>query len=136
MHDEQKYFLAIDWGKSRVGIAIADDETRLATAYKDVATADFVSVVKKLSQEMAIRTIIFGRIKTETNYRTISQDIEKVAEQLQQLGFAVEFEQEQFSTQQAQKNLAEMYQTGISKNDNAEAARIILQSWLDRQLNH
>jgi len=45
----------------------------------------------------------------------------------------VEYQNEMFTTKMAQANLIERGEKGVSQHDDEEAARIILQEWLDRK---
>jgi RNase H-fold protein (predicted Holliday junction resolvase) len=45
----------------------------------------------------------------------------------------IEYQEEMFTTKQAQRNLIEKGVKGIKKFDDQEAARIILQGWLDKK---
>ena len=120
---EQKYFLGIDWGRSKTGLALADAEILIATAFKEVDTKNLINEIKELSAEYIFEKVIFGVSET-------SADVEEI-EQIKNLGLDVVFENEDFSTLMAQQNIKEFRDKNITKNDNAEAARIILQSWLD-----
>jgi len=49
-----------------------------------------------------------------------------------ELGVQVKYQEEMFSTKMAQDSLKEKGAKKIKELDNQEAARIILQSWLDK----
>jgi RNase H-fold protein (predicted Holliday junction resolvase) len=132
---EDVYYLGIDWGKSLCGFAIADGETRIASAYCEVETAKVFEKIEKLREEIPFEKIIIGKTGTQGEQFTANEKvIDDFVEQLRERKFEVEFEEEFFSTKVAQFNLAEFRNKGISKNDNAESARIVLQGWLDRKL--
>ena len=38
--NETKFYLGIDWGGKRIGLALADSETRLATPFKTIASLE------------------------------------------------------------------------------------------------
>jgi len=123
-------FLCVDWGASRCGLAVADSETRIATGVEEVETNKLIERIKQLNEERIFSKVIVGKAShggfgDEEKTRSLEEALEK-------LDLQVEFEEEFFSTKQAQQNLAETGKRGISKNDNVESARIILQSWLDR----
>ncbi|MDA3815609.1 MAG: RuvX/YqgF family protein [Patescibacteria group bacterium] len=121
---EQKYFLGIDWGKNKTGLALADAENLIATSLREVDTKNLTEEIKKISTEYNLGEVIFGISET-------SADVKEI-EQIKELGLSVVFENEDFSTLMAQRNIQEFREKKITKQDNAEAARIILQSWLDR----
>lgn len=120
---EQKYFLGIDWGESKTGLALADSENLIATAFREVDTENLIDEIKKLSDGYEFEKIIFGVSDTSVDVKEIDE--------IRNLGLSVVFENEDFSTLMAQKNIQEFRGKNITKNDNAEAARIILQGWLD-----
>lgn len=132
---EDVYYLGIDWGKSLCGIAIADKETRIASAYCEVETTKVFEKIEKLKKEIPFERIIVGKTGTGGEQFTVNEMvIDDFIAQLKERGFEVEIEEEFFSTKVAQFNLAEFRSKGVSKNDNAESARIVLQGWLDRKL--
>lgn len=121
---EQKYFIGIDWGKSKTGLALADTENRIAVPLKEVDTKELIDEIKRLFIDYPLEKIIFGINKSSSE----AWEIKKFEEQ----GWPVVFENEDFTTLMAQQNIQEFREKNITKQDNAEAARIILQSWLDR----
>lgn len=118
------YFLGIDWGESRCGLALADEENKIASGLEDVKRNDLRDKVFGLKKRFQIESVVIGKVDS----KRFDQDI-KI---LEALGLKVSLGNEKFSTLLAQKNLAEANKKRISKNDNIESARIILQAWLDR----
>jgi len=123
---EQKYFIGIDWGKSKTGLALADTENRIAVPLKEVDTKELIDEIKLLFVDYPLEKIIFG-------ISDFSAEVKEI-EELKEQGWPVVFENEDFTTLMAQQNIQEFREKNITKQDNAEAARIILQSWLDRNL--
>ncbi|MEA1926469.1 MAG: Holliday junction resolvase RuvX [Patescibacteria group bacterium] len=130
INNKTQYILGIDWGMKKCGIAIADDETRIATAKKECGATTLFELVDSINKRYPLSAIIIGSSKLNVNDRNLKH-IKKVIEQFTKNGFSVHEEEEMFSTLLAQRNLAEADKKNISKNDNAESARVILQSWLD-----
>ncbi len=128
--DKTQYILGIDWGMKKCGIAIADNEMRIATAKEECGTTTLFKLVGSINKKYPASVIVIGSSKLNINGRNLKH-IKKVVEQLTRNGFSVHEEEEMFSTLLAQRNLAEADKRNISKNDNAESARVILQSWLD-----
>lgn len=124
-----EYFLCIDWGASRCGLAVADTETRIATGVEEVETGDLIEKIRQLNKERIFSKVIIGKASHD-GFKTGGKT-NSLEEGLKKLGLQVEFEEEFFSTKQAQQNLVATGKKGISKKDNVESARIILQSWLD-----
>lgn len=128
------YFLGIDWGIKKIGLAIADDELRIASALAEISAENFEREIDKLKDNYTITIIILGWTEPKDKFSVANQElIAQMQEKLEAKGFTVELEQEAFSTKLAQQNKTAAGHADISHSDNAEAARIILQSWLDRQ---
>jgi len=126
------FFIGIDWGERSSGLAIGDGILKIASAYGEVPTKNLVEEVLKLKKEEGRNWIILG---IGVNFSKSKKDkIKKLERALKEKGLQVVFVNEDFSTVMAQKNLREKGIKNVSKKDNAESARIILQSWLDRDL--
>lgn len=133
MTEEVKYYLAIDWGRNFCGVAMADSETRLASCFGEFSPEDLLEKLSKLKEEMKVERIVVGVTGSQSGkFSSNSKEIDIFTDDLKKKGFLIEFEEEFFSTQMAQKNLSEFRKKGISKKDNAESARLILEGWLDR----
>ena len=133
-HGETKYYLGLDWGKSKVGMAIADDETRIASPFAEVPAENVMDEIEKINRESPLGKIILGSldvIPLPSSSKNVSE-IESFKSNLERRGFEVVYESELFSSKMAQSHLKEKLAKQSSKSDNAEAARIILQSWLDK----
>ncbi len=128
------HILAIDYGKSKVGLAVADSETKIAFAHKTIDNdKNFIENLKTIVREERIDRIIIGKLSYagENKKAFEVEDVGKLLEK--ELGIIVEYQEEMFSTKMAENNLKEAGAKKIKKLDNQEAARIILQSWLDRR---
>ena len=125
-------FLGIDYGSTDIGLALADGETRIAfaldTLYND---KDLMQNLARIVSEKNIARIIVG-LPTHTSKGSAEYREEVFGRKLQEaLGVPVEFQNEMFTTKIAQQNLIAKGVKGVSKQDDAEAARIILQDWLE-----
>ena len=128
-----KYFLGLDWGKSKIGVAMADDETRMAFAHSVIKNdMKFFEVLQKLIKENDVETIVIGEPAHYAHAGGVGHAARVFgAEVAERCGVKVEFFQEIFTTKMAQSNL---HQSGKSVTlDDQEAARLILQEWLDNQ---
>ena len=129
------YFLGIDWGQQRCGIALADDETRLAFSWKTVMQKSFNKELDMLLDKFLVQKVIIGYFFSEglsDKFKKNNQlAIKKIAEEIEKRNIKVEFQEEAFSTLLAKNNLWQAKKN--AKENDAEAARIILQSWLDKQ---
>jgi len=130
-----KHYLAIDYGKAKVGLAMADSETKIAFAYKTLDNdKDLFQKLAEIVEEENIKSVIIG-IPSYINKKEVEYDGETLGKKLKELlpFVKIEYQNEMFTTKIAQANLIERGVKGIKKYDDAEAARIILQSWLDKQ---
>jgi putative Holliday junction resolvase len=128
------HILAIDYGKAKVGLAMADNETRIAFAY---ATLDndknFLQNLVDIIKKQNVNKIIIG-IPSYINKKTIKYEGEKLGDLIKKIfpNMKIEYQDEMFTTKIAQENLIAKGVKGVKKYDDQEAARIILQSWLDK----
>jgi RNase H-fold protein (predicted Holliday junction resolvase) len=144
-------FLGIDWGMSKVGIAFADTETRMAFSIcvlKNDKTLIFD--LEKLFSEREIGTVVIGvstrntllvrdgqsdvggashvnRPDTISGGEKLGSEIEKKHPSMH-----IEYSDEIFTTKMASANLREHGIRNLARFDDQESARIILQEWLDR----
>ena len=125
------YYLGIDWGQSKCGLAIADQENRIASVYKQVAEKNVYQEIYNLAQKEKIQKIIVG-----FNEKLLERKIFKLfLVEIKKMGIPVELENEDFSTQVAHRNLIDADRKKISREDDIESSRVILQSWLDKENN-
>lgn len=129
--------MGIDYGKSKVGLAMADSEMRMAFSYGTLKNDK--NLRRKLA-EIIERENVSKVIIGENQHPSVasghppSSEGRKIGEWIKnELKAEVEYQEEMFTTRQAQRNLIEKGVKGIKKFDDQEAARIILQSWLDKQ---
>lgn len=130
MSDEKNY-LGLDWGTTNVGVALAHAETRVALPYTVLPNdALLFDELGKIMTAENIGTVVIGvpsyvhQDSAEHPSITFGKNIS------QQFHVNVEFQNEMFTTKMAQENLKERREKGISKHDDEESARIILESWL------
>lgn len=58
MDRKEKKYLGVDWGERRIGLALGDSETKLATPYKTVGD---VEEIIKIIREEKIDTVVVGK---------------------------------------------------------------------------
>ena len=126
-------YLGVDWGKADIGLALADGETRIAFAYKTLNNdKDFLQKLAKIIAKENIKKAIIG-IPSHINREEIEYDGETLGKIMEaNLGVNVYYQNEMFTTKMAQANLIEKGVKKIKRYDDQEAARIILQEWLDK----
>lgn len=128
-------YLGIDWGKADIGLALADGETRIAFAYKTLNNdKDFLQKLAEIIAKENVKKVIIG-IPSHINREEIEYDGETLGKIMEaNLGVSVYYQNEMFTTKMAQANLIEKGVKKIKRYDDQEAARIILQEWLDKSL--
>jgi RNase H-fold protein (predicted Holliday junction resolvase) len=157
-----KHFLGIDYGAADMGLALADEETKMAFAYKKLKNdKQFLQNLAEIIEKENVKTVIIGvptyiyphtNLKVKKNKRNkclsgsikreigvgvnreeVEYDSEKFGKLLEKtFGVEVEYQNEMFTTKLAQAHLIEKRVKGIKRFDDQEAARIILQEWIDR----
>ncbi len=128
-----KNFLGIDWGASDVGVSFADAETRIAFPLSTLRNdRNLIGVLGSIVVEKNIGTIVIG-IPSHVNRKSVSYEGEKLGSILEKhFPVAVAYQDEMFTTKMAEANLKERGIRHIARFDDMEAARIILQEWLDK----
>ncbi|MEI7425853.1 MAG: Holliday junction resolvase RuvX [Candidatus Moraniibacteriota bacterium] len=129
-----KYFLGVDYGESKVGLAIADSETRIAFAYGVIKNDKFfLEKILEIIKKENIQKIIIGIPSRINNKETVYAG-EKLGEYLKKnIKLSVEYQDEMYSTKIARENLKEKGFRNINRFDDEESARIILASWLEKK---
>lgn len=129
-------YLGIDFGRSKVGLAMADSETKIAFAHTTIDNdKDFLQKLTEIIQENNINKIIIG-IPAYINKKSIEYEGEKLGKMIKEIvDIEIEYQNEMFTTKMAQQSLIEKGAKHIKSQDDQEAARIILQSWLDGSRN-
>lgn len=119
-------YLGIDYGKKRIGVAVSDEEGRIAFP------RGIVGSIKELARFIArerIEKIIVGLPRSFDGSETAqTREVRKFAEKLKkEVSIPIEFENELLTTHMVEKE-------GVSKaHVDESAAAVILQSHLDKQ---
>ncbi|MCX6813822.1 MAG: Holliday junction resolvase RuvX [Candidatus Azambacteria bacterium] len=121
--------LGIDYGKKWVGVAISDDERKMAFPYETLENnSKFFSRLNEKIKKESIYKIVIGlplNKKMKATSQTI--EVENWAEKLiKEVDLPIDFENEIFTSK-----IADKYE---AKNRHSAAAAILLQSYLDRKL--
>ncbi|MFZ2038944.1 MAG: Holliday junction resolvase RuvX [Minisyncoccia bacterium] len=121
--------MGIDYGKKRVGIAISDEDGKMAFP-KDVLTNDakLLARIKKYCDEQKIGMIVLGESNNfQGQPNKIMKDVEPFKIDLwEETGLPIEYELEYLTSHQVENIF------GKTKMLDASAASIILQSYLDK----
>ena len=127
--------LGIDFGKSKIGLAIADSETRMAFAFNTLPNdKNFLRKLSEIVEKEGVKTIIMGMASHDNDSESAKEKIMFAKMIEKEVGMPIVFQDEMFTTKMAQDNIKQRGGRDIAKTDDQEAARIILQSWLDRQI--
>lgn len=122
-------YLGIDWGEKRIGLALGDSETKIASPFKVVARLeDVLNVIK----DEDIDVVILGKPVRIMNYELgiTNKDYNKFVLDLKNKSAAeVVLIDERLSSKAADALLGDK-KTKASRD--ALAAMLILQSYLDR----
>ena len=128
---ETKNFLAIDWGRAKVGVALAHAETRIAVPYGIWPVDENLwPILEEIIRIEEIGTVILG--DPEHPEADFAEELAEVKEKLTSLRVEVIMQNEMFTSKMAQANRLEAAKKAIQAYDDAEAARIMLTDWLDK----
>jgi putative holliday junction resolvase len=130
MNYELKKYLGVDWGEKRIGLALADGETKLATPFKTAANVD--EVVKIIGEEN-IDVVVLGKPVSIKNYelKITNEKFNIFFQELKKnIQIPIELVDERLSSKAADA-LAGDKKTKSSRDE--IAAMLILQTWLDRK---
>ncbi|MFA6513687.1 MAG: Holliday junction resolvase RuvX [Patescibacteria group bacterium] len=121
-------YLGVDWGEKRIGLALAEEETKIATPFKTVAKmAEVLAVIK----EEEINTIIIGSPKKMSGEEANSPKwLDFVARLEKQTDCRIIFLDERLSSLAADALIGNKK---TKANRDEIAATIILQSYLDEK---
>ncbi|MBU4512651.1 RuvX/YqgF family protein [Patescibacteria group bacterium] len=115
--------LGIDWGQSKIGLAVGSTEVGVASPFdiikNDIKTID---IIKNICCDKDIKTIVAGELRDE------NKKFDKFIDGLKFLGLTVELEDERMTSKMA-GNL----NRDLRGQDDAAAASLVLQGWLERK---
>lgn len=127
-------YLGIDWGSKDIGVALAHAETRIAIPLTTERNdAGLMARIEELLAEENIATVVIG-IPAYMNRKEVEYPGEAFGRRLhEKCGVEVVYQNEMFSTKLAQQTLIQRGERHVGQHDDAEAASIILQQWLDKK---
>lgn len=134
--------LGLDLGDARIGVAISDDDRRLAVPLGTVRTgapAD-LRAVAALVRDHDVTTVVVGhpRSMSGTSGPAATKAERFAAVLATGLGVPVELQDERMSTIEAERALREAGVEGQARRRVVDrtAATVILQAWLDEHRSH
>jgi putative Holliday junction resolvase len=121
-------YLGIDYGARRVGLAVGESETRVATPRTTLLNDNELhNKIRSLLHEEEIDEIVVGvPVSFDGGEHAQAREARAFGEGLKELGVPVHFVNEILSTRQSRASGA--------KDVDASAAALILQSFLDSSL--
>lgn len=125
-------YLGIDYGTKRIGVAVSDDTGSLAFPLTTLASdREALSRVAALAKEHNVETVVIGESRNYKNEpNEVMEDIEQFKKDLAEVTtLPVTYEPEFMTSVQAMRE-------GKTKDLDASAAALILQSFLDRMKNN
>ncbi|MCI5108801.1 MAG: Holliday junction resolvase RuvX [Candidatus Pacebacteria bacterium] len=118
--------LGIDFGTKKIGIAVSNEDETLAFPVDVIQSKSAIDYIIKKSQEENIKTIILGHSKDfHMKDNPVMEEANKFIIKLKELGFEVILHDEFMSSMEASRI------QGYNKKQDASAAAIVLQSYLD-----
>ena len=138
-----KKILAIDFGRKKIGLAIADLETKIPLPREGFFCKnekEFLEIIKKIVETENIGLIVLGLpLSLDFKETDLVLEIKKLGEFLEKkLGIPVDYENEIFSSEEAE-SYYRFFQRKIRgkikkrKNLDSLAAAIILESYLKKK---
>ena len=127
--------LGIDYGKSKVGLALGDDITKMAFGFKKIENKGIkklVEEIKEIVEEEGIDLIVVGKIVSLEGKEEIPKDLQEFFNELKALNSVV-WQDERLTTKQAEALAKEIpgKPVKLKEVDDKLAAMIILQTYLD-----
>ena len=116
--------LGIDYGTSKVGLAIGHTDTKVATPLEVVKPEDLAMKIERLVETQGVNLVVFGLPLSLAGEETASAKMvrEFAAKIETEISTPIVFEDERLTTAQAKRD----------GHDDAVAAMYLLQSYLDR----
>ena len=131
--------IGIDFGLSKVGIAISDPSGIISMPLETIrykSQKELIEVIKKIALEKNVKTLVIGYpLNMNFKENNMTEIIDKFKIVMENNNFAIHLEDERLSSQYAKKI---MIQQDIKTGKNKEmvdvlSASIILQTYLDRE---
>lgn len=124
--------LGIDYGLRYVGLALGDDETRLATPFKtiDQTREHIFDTLKKTIAEESVEALVIGMPVNVVGSHEQEKHTSKFIAQLRaEIVLPIYEWNEQFTSQESRRRISE----GSDADEHSISAMLILQSYFDAQ---
>jgi putative Holliday junction resolvase len=129
--------LGLDLGDARIGVAISDDDRRMAVPLGTIHTgapADLKAVAKLVDEHSATAVVVGLPLSMSGARGSAAAKADAFADALRSiLAVPVELQDERLSTVEAERGLRDAGVTGRERRNVVDrtAATVILQAWLD-----
>ncbi len=125
-----KIYLGVEWGEKRIGLALADGETKIATPFKTVENVDEVA---RAIESQQIDVVVLGKPYQISNLELpISKQFETFLSELKhRTNIPIELIDERLSSKAADALVGDKK---TKANRDEISAMLILQSYLDKTI--
>jgi putative holliday junction resolvase len=151
---ERQSILALDYGRARIGLALADTETRMPqplSTMERLNRNEDMRRLRELVRERGVKQIVVGLpLRLDGTHGEMAEEVERFAQRVRkQIGVPVELVDERLTSWEAERLMEETQGrfirdeklAGNKKPKNAQAkmtvdsvaAAVILKEYLDRQ---
>ena len=151
---ERRFILAVDYGRARIGLALADEVTRIAqplSTLERVNRNEDIRRLRALARDHGVKQIVVGLpLRLDGSRGEMAEEAERFAQRVRkQIGVPVEMVDERLTSWEAERLLEEVQGrfihdeklAGSKKPKNVQAkmsvdsvaAAVILKDYLDRQ---
>ena len=128
--------LGVDYGTHRVGVAVSDPEARYALPLQtlELPFRARAAAVAQLATDRGADTVVVGRpVRAGGEDSHLWPEILKFAEKLRARGLTVVFEDEAFTSSEAQAKLGRRTRGQSGSPTDAVAASLILKQYLENR---
>ncbi len=131
-------FIALDVGEKRIGVAVADDSVRIAVPFATIEVdGNEVEAIAEIAINQSAETIVIGYPRNQQGEATAQTNyVEKFAEQLEDIGPKLVFQDEWLTSVIAEQRLIDQKKPYSKGDIDAQAASIILQDYLEANYGH
>jgi putative holliday junction resolvase len=151
---ERRFILAVDYGRVRMGLALADSEARMAqplSTMERINRNEDMRRLRELARDYGVKQIVVGvPLRLDGSRGEMAEEAERFAQRVRkQIGVPVEMVDERLTSWEAERLLEEVQGrfiheeklTGSKRSKNAQAkvsvdavaAAVILKEYLERQ---
>jgi putative Holliday junction resolvase len=132
--------LGVDYGRRRTGLALSDEESRLASPLEILECRgmdDLAARIRERAAAHAVSEIVLGNpVREDGSPGTLADEIEDLAARLRSRGLAVVLWDESLTSWEAETRLREAgafrrAKRGVRPRIDAAAAAVMLQSYLE-----